>query len=81
LSGDLIGSQFGDRIPMSNIKAGQDSLHTGEIRLNDNYSNIWSNVGYGEFISRDIYWFADIPFPLMGDTYRADFYVRAIKYT
>jgi hypothetical protein len=81
LSGDLIGSTFGDRIPMSNIKAAQDVSHTGEIRLSDNYINLWSNLGYGEFVARDIYWFADIPFPLSGDTYTSDFYVRAIKYT
>jgi hypothetical protein len=81
LSGDLIGETFGDRIPMSNIKAAQDESHMGEIKLSDNYSDLWSNVEYGELIEKDIYWFADIPFPLMGDTYTADFYVRAIKYT
>jgi hypothetical protein len=81
LSGDLVGSTFNDRIPMSDIKATQDLSHAGEIRMSDNYGNLWTNVGYGEFVDRDIYWFADIPFPLMGDTYTADFYVRAIKFT
>jgi hypothetical protein len=81
LSGDLIGETFGDRILMSDIKAAQDVSHTGEIRLGDNYANLWSNVRYGEFVERDIYWFADIPYPLSGDTYTADFYVRAIKFT
>jgi hypothetical protein len=81
LSGDLIGSTFRDRIPMSNIKAAQDNTHAGEIKLSDNYSNLWSNMDYGEYTEKDIYWFADIPYPLMGDTYTAIFYVRAIKYT
>ena len=81
LSGDLIGSTFGGRIPMSNIEAAQDNIHTGEIELSDNYSNLWSNVDYGEYIEKDIYWSADIPYPLMGDKYTAIFYVRAIKYT
>ena len=81
LSGDLIGSTFHDRIPMSNIKATQDASHTSEIKLSDNYGNLWSNIGNGEFVEKDIYWFADIPYPLSGDAYTADFYVRAIKYT
>jgi hypothetical protein len=38
-------------------------------------------VGYGEYVQRDIYWFADIPIPLREDKYTAMFYIKAIKYT
>lgn len=81
LSGNLRGKNFGDIIPMANIQAAQDNLHTGEIILSNSYDNLWSNVDYGEYVEKDIFWFADIPYPLMGDIYTAIFYVKAIKYT
>jgi len=81
LSGDLIGSTWRGRIPMANIQAAQDVFHTGEIILSDNYDSLWPNVAYGEYVEKDVYWFADIPFPLRNDKYTARFYVRAIKYT
>jgi hypothetical protein len=81
LSGDLTGKNWGGTIPMADLQAARDVFHTSEIRLSDSYNNLWSNVGYGEYVQRDIYWFADIPIPLREDKYTAMFYIKAIKYT
>ncbi len=78
LSGDWTGPR-GGTIPMANTQAAQDASHTGEVVLSSTYQAVWSSVGYGEDVQKDVYWFLDIPSPCLGDEYSTTVYVSVVK--
>ena len=66
-------------IGADNTKAAQTAAHDSEITLSTGYNNLWTNVGYGESVARDIYWFLNVPISASDSSYTTTFYVKALK--
>ena len=69
---------LGGTIGADNTKAAKDASHTGEITLSStSYNTLWENVGYGENVTDNIYWFLNIPSSARDPSYTTTFYVKA----
>lgn len=79
LSADWSGVAFSQTIGMDNTKAAQDAEKTGVVTMKATYENVWSNVGFGANVQKDLYWFLDLPVPLRDDVYTVTFTVNATK--
>jgi len=77
--GNWGGQNYLDTIPAGNTKAAQDSAHTGEISLSTSAQALYSNVGYGKGVQKNIYWFLDIPTGIRADTYTNTLYVDVVQ--
>lgn len=78
LSADWLGTTHGGTIPMGNTDAAQTSGKEGIKALTGEYQFIWTDVGSGENVQKDIYWFLELPVPLRDDVYTTTFYVQAV---
>lgn len=79
LSGDWSGATFGGSIPMASTHADQNGSSPWDLNLSAIYQPIWSSVGWGEDVIKNVYWFIDFPLPLRDDVYSTTFYVNVVK--
>lgn len=74
-SGDWTGQTYGQTIPLANLEAAQDGTKTGAITLSTAAQALYTAVPYGKGVTKNIYWFLDIPTGLRADTYTVTLYV------
>jgi hypothetical protein len=74
---DNWAGSLGGTIGADNTKAAQGASHENEIVMSNSYAELWTNVGYGEDVAKNIYWFLDIPGSARDPSYTTTFYVQA----
>jgi len=74
---DNWAGSLGGTIGADNTKAAQGASHENEIILSNSYADLWTNVGYGEDVAENIYWFLNIPSSARDPYYTDNLYVQA----
>lgn len=80
LGGDWIGVTYTDEsIPAGNTEVAQDAgKTTGVQTLSTSYKILWPNVGYGKDLTKDCYWFLDIPSPCRNQAYNVTAFIQVV---
>jgi len=63
-------------LSLSTTKADQDGSAPYDLSLSTSWQSLWSGVGYGEGVTRNIYWFLEIPVDATPGNYTNTLYVR-----
>ncbi len=63
-------------LQLSNTKADKNGEEPYDLSISTSWQSLWSNVGWGEGVQRNIYWFLVIPSDTTPGNYSNTFYVR-----